>query len=146
MSPLKLRPTNQALDRDEAWRDVRHERSRGYICHPYWLIGSRNLGAKRPYLALCLGPATALSLSTNLVTKSGWTNQVPAGDHNRFSVNGGGRKLDRDPEAARAARWPWAAAQRVLTPTLSLTDQLRPDRAVRSTLIFVLTCTAALTR
>src|SRR5262245_15687956 len=69
MSPLKLRPTNQALDRDEAWRDVRHERSRGYICHPYWLIGSRNLGAKRPYLALCLGPATALSLSTNLVTK-----------------------------------------------------------------------------
>src|SRR5262249_13152775 len=66
--------------------------------------------------------------------------------HNRFSVNGGGRKLDRDPEAARAARWPWAAAQRVLTPTLSLTDQLRPDRAVRSTLIFVLTCTAALTR
>ncbi len=27
-----------------------------------------------------------------------------------------------------------------------LTDELRPDRAVRSTLIFVLICTAALTR
>src|SRR5262245_64093947 len=33
------------MDKDEVWQDLRHERSRG--CIWYWLIGSRNLGAKR---------------------------------------------------------------------------------------------------